>query len=214
MIKKIICVLASFICLFSVNAFALQLDGEFYIYTQQDAQLCEVIGMTEGELEEYCKTNNITFLVVNKTNTKQIRKTEIKDNFSKKAGDFSAFEDKEILDLAEELTGFSNVKGTVFEKNEQKFLKVEVKTTDSGGEYIITQYITVTEETKKTLTFYTDSKEDTDYIEEVFTSQFKVSDTVSAFKVITVVGIVLFSVLAFMLLVAIIKDTFTRKPTE
>ena len=214
MIKKFICVLASFICLFSVNAFALQVDEDFYVYGQQDAQLCEVIGMTEGELKEYCKTNNITFLAVNKTNTKQIRKTEIKDNFSKKAGDFSAFKDKEILDLTEELTGFSNVKGVVIEENKQKFLKVEVKTTDSGGEYIITQYITVADTVKKTLTFYTDAKEDTDYVEEVFSSQFKVSNTVSAFKVITVVGIALFSVLALIVLVAIIKDTFTKKPTE
>ena len=214
MIKKFICVLASFICLFSVNAFALQVDEDFYVYGQQDAQLCEVIGMTEGELKEYCKTNNITFLAVNKTNTKQIRKTEIKDDFSKKAGDFSAFKDKEILDLTEELTGFQNVSGTVFEKNEQKFLKVEVKTTDSGGEYIITQYITVTEGTKKTLTFYTDSKEDTDYIEKVFSSQFKSTNAVSALKVITIVGIALFSALALVVLVAIIKDTFTKKPTE
>ena len=214
MIKKFICVLASFICLFSVNAFALQVDKDFYVYGQQDAQLCEVIGMTEGELKEYCKTNNITFLAVNKTNTKQIRKAEIKDDFSKKAEDFSAFEDKEILDLTEELTGFSNVKGTVFKKGGQKFLKIEVKTTDSGGEYIITQYITVTGGAKKTLTFYTDAKEDTDYIEEVFSSQFKASDTISAFKVITVVGIVLFSVLALIVLVAIIKDTFTRKPID
>lgn len=214
MIKKIICVLASFICLFSVNAFALQVDKDFYVYGQQDAQLCEVIGMTESELKEYCKTNNITFLAVNKTNTKQIRKTEIKDDFSKKAGDFSAFKDEQILDLTEELTGFSNVKGTVFESGGQKFLKTEVKTTDSGGEYIITKYITVADAVKITLTFYTDAKEDTDYIEEVFSSQFKASNTVSAFKVITVVGIALFSALALVVLVAIIKDTFTKKPID
>lgn len=214
MIKKFIYVLASFICLFSVNAFALQVDKDFYVYGQQDAQLCEVIGTTESELKEYCSTNNITFLAVNKTNTKQIRKAEVKDSFSKKAGDFSAFEDKEILDLTEELTGFSNVSGTVIEENGQKFLKVDVKTTDSGGEYIITQYITVSDEVKSTLTFYTDAKENTDYIAKVFSSQFEDSSAVLPFKVITVVGMVLFSALALVVLVAIIKDTFTKEPID
>ena len=125
MIKKFICVLAVFICLFSVNALALQVDSDFYIYGQQDTQLCQVIGMTENELKEYCKTNNITFLAVNKTNTKQIRKTEEKDDFSKKVGDFLALKDKEILDLTADLTGFSDVSGTVFEKGNKKFLKIE-----------------------------------------------------------------------------------------
>ncbi len=214
MIKRFICVLVSFICLFSVNIFALQLDSDFYVYGQNNKQLCEVIGMRESELENYCKTNSITFLAVNKTNTKQIRKTEVKDDFSKKVGNFLALKDKEIIDLAADITGFSDVSGTVLEKGNKKFLKVELKTEDSGGEYILTQYITVTGGTKEVLTFYTAANEDTDYIEDVFSSQFKTSSALSGLKIVAVVGIVLFSVLAVLVLVAIIRDTFEKEPTE
>lgn len=206
--------MASFICLFSINAFALQLDGEFYIYGQNSKEICQVFGMNESELENYCTINNITFLAVNKTNTKQIRKTEVKDDFSKQLGDFLALEDKEILDLANDLTGFSDISGTVLEKGNQKFLKLEVKSTDSGGEYILTQYITVIDGVKEVLTFYTDANENTDYIEEVFSSQFKTTDRFFGLKILAVIGIFLFSLLAAVVVVAIIKDTFTKKPTE
>ena len=122
--------------------------------------------------------------------------------------------DNEILELTEELTGFSGVRGTVFEKGNKKFLKVELKTKDSGGEYYLTQYITVENSKREVLSFYTDSKENTDYVEEVFSSQFKTSKSTSALKVISVIGMVLFGGLALVVFVAIIKDTFTKKPTD
>lgn len=170
--------------------------------------------MSESELKKYCENNNITFLAVNKTNTKQIRKTEIEDAFSKKIGNFFALKDNEIIDLAEELTGFSGVKGTVFEKGNKKFLKVEVKSSDSGGEYYLTQYITVSDSKKEILSFHTSSKESTDYVEEVFSSQFKTSKSSPVLKVLSVIGMVLFGALALVVLIAIIKDTFEKRPTD
>lgn len=197
-----------------MNVFALQLDNEFYVYGQDNKELSKTIDMTESELKEYCKNNNITFLAVNKTNTKQIKRTEIEDAFSKKIGDFFALKDNEIIELAEELTGFSGVKGTVFEKGNKKFLKVELKSADSGGEYFLTQYITVSDSKKEILSFYTAKKENTDYVEEVFSSQFKTSKSSTALKVISVIGMVLFGGLALVVFVAIIKDTFEKRPTE
>lgn len=214
MFKKFILIFSIIACLLSMNVFALQLDNEFYVYGQDNKELSKTIDMTESELKEYCKNNNITFLAVNKTNTKQIRKTEIEDAFSKKIGDFFALKDNEIIELAEELTGFSGVKGTVFEKGNKKFLKVELKSADSGGEYFLTQYITVSDSKKEILSFHTAKKENTDYIEEVFSSQFKTSKSSTALKVISVIGMVLFGGLALVVFVAIIKDTFEKRPTE
>lgn len=214
MIKKFVLVFAVFLMLCSVNALALQVDDDFYVYGQNNEELCEVIDMTAYQLKEYCETNNITFLAVNKTNTKQIRKTEFEDGFSKKIGNLLALEEQEILALTEDLTGFSDVTGTVLEEGNKCFLKIEVKTEDSGGEYILTQYITVADSKKEILTFYTDADASTDYIEEAFASQFKASSTASALKIISIVGIVLFSILALVVIIAIIKDTFTKKPTE
>lgn len=208
MIKKIVLVFAVLVCLFSLNTMALQVDSDFYVYGQNNKELCDTIGMSEGELNEYCQTNNITFLAVDKDNQRQIRKTETKDAFSKKIGNFFALKDDEILELTEELTGFKNVKGAVLEKGNKKYLKVELKTTDSGGEYYLTQYLTVTDSKKEILSFYTNVNENTDYIENVFSSQFKTSSSVSVLKIISAIGIVLFSVLAVTVIVLIVKDTF------
>lgn len=214
MFKKFVLIFSVIACLLSVNVFALQLDKEFYVYGQDNKELSKAVNMSESELDEYCKNNSITFLAVNKANTKQIRKIEAEDSFSKKIGNFFALKDNEILELTEELTGFSGVRGTVFEKGNKKFLKVELKTKDSGGEYYLTQYITVENSKREVLSFYTDSKENTDYVEEVFSSQFKTSKSTSALKVISVIGMVLFGGLALVVFVAIIKDTFTKKPTD
>lgn len=214
MFKKFILIFSIIACLLSINVFALQLSNEFYVYGQDNKELSKAVDMSESELKKYCENNNITFLAVNKTNTKQIRRTEIEDAFSKKIGNFFALKDNEIIDLAEELTGFSGVKGTVFEKGNKKFLKVEVKSSDSGGEYYLTQYITVSDSKKEILSFHTSSKESTDYVEEVFSSQFKTSKSSPALKVLSVIGMVLFGGLALVVLIAIIKDTFEKRPTD
>ncbi len=212
MIKKIIIfVCAVFLLSFNVSA---KSQETFYVHGSANNYVSEILGITEAELKDYVKDNNITYLAVNKNNTKQIRKTEISDAFSKKIGNFFALDDNEILELTEELTGFKDVNGTVFEKGNKKFLKIELKTTDSGGEYILTQYITVANSKKEILSFYTAANTTTDYIEDVFSSQFKVSGKVTVLKVISIIGIVLFSILAVVVTGAIIKDTFTKKPTE
>lgn len=212
MIKRIII----FVCavfLLSFNAYA-KSQETFYVHGSANNYVSEILGMTETELKDYVKDNSITYLAVNKDNTKQIRKTEISDAFSKKIGNFFSLKDSEILELAEELTGFKDVKGAVFEKGNKKFLKLELKTTDSGGEYYLTQYITVANSKKEILSFYTNSGESTDYIEEFFSSQFKVSNSYTFLEVLSIIGIVLFSLLAATVVFAIIKDTFAKKPTE
>ena len=212
MFKRIII----FVCavfLFSFNVFAESTDN-FYVHGEANTYVSEILGMTEPELKDYVKDNGITYLAVNKNNTKQIRKTEISDAFSKKIGNFLALKDNEILELAEELTGFKDVKGTVFEKGNKKFLKLELKTTDSGGEYYLTQYITVANSKKEILSFYTAKDESTDYVEEFFNSHYKEVKTNTFLKVLSVIGITLFSLLAVAVVFVIIKDTFVKKPTE
>ena len=203
MIKKFICAVCCTVCLFAVNASALTVGNEFYVYGEQTAQLAEVIGMSETELAQYLKDNSITYLAVNKTNSKQIRKTEITDDFSKKVVNLSALSDEDILQLIEELSGYGGVSGEVITEKNQKFLKTQVKTADSGGEYIITQYVTVSDSVTSMLTFYTDSGEDTDYVEDVFQSQFKTDNT---YKIIAIVGIIVFTAAAIVIAVLLVKD--------
>ena len=209
MYKKFIVIISVLVLLFSVNVSALKVSDDFYVYGKQTEELAKIFNMTETELGNYCEQNNITFLAADKENARQIRKTEITDNFSKKIGSFSALEDSEILLLTGDISGFWDVKGEVIGKNGKKYLKTEVKTKDSGGEYLLTQYITVENSVKTVLSFYTAKDVSTDYIEKVFSSE-SGSKTL-ALKVIVALGIALFSAFALAILGLIIKDTFFKK---
>ena len=199
--------------LFSFSVCA-ESEDDFYVHGEANTYVSEILGLSEDQLNNYVADNNITYLAVNKNNTKQIRKTEISDAFSKKIVSFLALNDNEILELAEELTGFEDINGTVFEKGDKRFLKVSVKTTDSGGEYYLTQYITVANSKKEILSFYTASGESTDYIEEFLNSHYQSTKPNTFLKVLSVIGIVLFSLFAAVVVFVIIKDTFVKKPTE
>ena len=209
MYKKFIVIISVLVLLFSVNVSAVKVSDDFYVYGKQTEELAKIFNMTEKELCNYCEQNNITFLAADKENARQIRKTEITDNFSKKIGSFSALEDSEILLLTGDISGFSDVKGEVVAKNGKKYLKTEVKTKDSGGEYLLTQYVTVENSVKTVLSFYTAKDVSTDYIEKVFSSE-SGSKTL-ALKVIVALGIALFSAFALAILALIIKDTFFKK---
>ncbi len=209
--RIIISVCAVFLFSFSVCA---ESRDNFYVHGEANTYVSEILGLSEDQLNNYVADNNITYLAVNKDNTKQIRKTEISDAFSKKIGNFLSLKDNEILELAEELTGFEGINGTVFEKGDKRFLKVSVKTTDSGGEYYLTQYITVANSKKEILSFYTASGENTDYIEEFLNSHYQATKPNTFLKVLSVIGIVLFSLFAAVVVFVIIKDTFVKKPTE
>lgn len=195
-------------CVFGLNVWA-KSDETFYVYGEDNKEICEILGMTDSELKDYVEYTDITYLAVNKKNTKQIKKTEYEDEFSKKVQNFLSLENSEILELSPNLTDMPDIKGEIVEKGSRKYLKVSAKTEDSGGEYILTQYITVFGGKKEILSFYTDINEGTNYIEDYFNSQFE--ETSPAVKVVAIIGTIFFSVLGLIVLAAIIKDTFMAK---
>lgn len=211
MYKKIITILLVLIGLFSLELSALEVPEEFYVYNKDNQKLSETLGMTENELQEYCQKNKITFLAVNPQNTKQVRKIEQSDEFSLKIVNLSVLSDKEILDLTENLASVPNVSGKVETQNSQKYLKIEAQTKDSGGEYILTQYITVKDGIKTVLTFYTEKGESREYVEKVFNSQISVNNI---FKIVVLAGIGLFALLAVVVVVFLIKEIFLNKAAE
>lgn len=140
--------------------------GEFYTLENDRDKVAQILGITESDL------NNIQdiYLAVNKENTKQIRiRTEITD-FSNSICNISNLSDDKITALIPDISGFRNVKGDVINKDGQKFIRVQLRSSDSGGEYILTQYITVASKQNFVLSFYTDINEDTEYIEKTFES--------------------------------------------
>lgn len=182
--------------------------GEFVVYEQDEKKVSEIIGMTEENLEEYCKQNNVEYLAVNKDNSKQIRLTVTQKDFSRNIVNLNNLSPEKIQSLIPEITGFSDVLGEVTEKNGQKFIKVNLKSSDSGGEYILTQYITVTNKKSYTLSFYTFAGVDTDYIEKTFESyaDSEIFESEKNYIPIVITAFILFLCVGIFVAFTIIRD--------
>ncbi len=201
MLKKIICLVAIFVLCF---CFSVSAEGEFLVYGEDDIELfCRAFDMDDCEIVDYLNENNITYLAINRDNTKQIKRSETVDAFSKKVVDFNVLADDEIINLANEISGFENSKGEVVTARGYKLLKSELKTEDSGGEYVLTQFVTVKNSKKIILSFYTASEQSRDYIGTVLEEQFpKEKD----FKPLVIVGTVAFSLAVLVVLALIILE--------
>ena len=198
-LKKTICLLAlSLLLVFNVTA-----AEDFLVFGEQTGEVADVLGMTDKELETFCTENKITYLAVNKDNTKQIRKAEFADEFSKKMVDISVLEDKEILEFSSLISTFESANGKVITHGDKKFLKVELETVDSGGKYYLTQYVTVCDAQKTVLTFYTADGQDKSYIDEIFAQQFPEKTN---YKPYIIIGVVLFALMGVAIAVLIIKE--------
>ena len=214
--KRIIALLAAFLLLFSVTVSAeskisLKPDGEFITETEK---IAEIIGMEKDGLLDFCIENNIIYIAVNKDNSKQIRVTVKETDFSKSIVNINGLSEDKINGLLPDIIGIEGVKGKVLNKNGQKFIKTEILSKDSGGDFLITEYITVADKKVYILNFYTNKNADTDYIEktfESFESPYFVNETNSSITYV-IIAIAIFSVASVIIVITIIKDLKFKEP--
>lgn len=213
MLKKLLISVVALIVMLTSVVSALEIGDDFYLYGRDDKKLASALNMTENEVKDYCEQNYITLLAVNSDNTKQIREITRETEFSKTVKNLAVLDNDEILELTFQLCGIENVKGKVIEENNYKYLKIEVKALDKvGGDYVLTQYITVKDSKIVALNFYTSKNQDLSYTEEVFNSQFG-EDTSTARGWLTV-GLALLLGVAVMLSFMIIRDIKPPKMEE
>lgn len=206
MLKKLFISVVALIVMLTSVVSAVEIGDDFYLYGRDDKKLASTLNMTEGEVKDYCEQNYITLLAVNSDNSKQIRETTRETEFSKTVKNLAVLDNDEILELTFQLCGIENAKGKVIEKNNYKYLKIEVKAIDKvSGDYILTQYITVKNGKIITLGFYTSKGKDTAYTEEIFNSQFTKKD-VSGTKGWITVGLVVLLGMAVTLSFMILRD--------
>ena len=174
-IKILFAVLLAVVVLFPISAAAnasvdmKDIDETFYVFSNASdrEKVSKITGEETEDLKEYCSSNGIIYLAVNEDNSKQIRISRTKSNFSEKLGNISFLTDGEIEDVfAEDIKASSKYKLT--EKNSQKFIVFENRYSDSGGKYTLTSFVTVANENLYTLSFYTSENSDTEYMEKVF----------------------------------------------
>ena len=121
--------------------------------------------------------------------------------------------EKAVFEAADSLKSeyVIGVKGKVIEKDAYKYLKIEVKGKDSGGEYNLTQYITVKGGKSVVLSFYTSGGKDTSYTEDIFNSQFS---NIGATKTWLTVALAFVLGLCVVLCVMIVRDLKPPKREE
>lgn len=191
-------------------------DG-FYTYADKAEAVAEILNMPESELEKYLTDNGIAYIAVNSDNSKQIKVTEAVTDFSSGVINLSGLSDDKITELVPNITGIDGIRGEIVNRNGQKFIKTELSSSDSGGNYLLTEYITVADRTLYTLSFCTAASCDTGYITEVFES-FTCPDFISntaskgnAVYYIVITAAVLFAASSAAVAVWIIFDILKEK---
>ena len=197
--KKIACLVVALI----IFSFSVSAKENFFVYKQNNAEIAKILGMTQTQLTDYCTDNSVTYLAVNSDNTKQIKRTETVDEFSKQVFDMSVLDNDGILNLAGELSGFPDAKGEIVEYKGLKFLKTEHETEDSGGKFTITQYITVEKSKKTVFSFYTAENADKTYIWENFK---KLAEPQKDYSLFLILGFCVFAFVGVWVLVLLIRD--------
>lgn len=229
LIKKFILTIIVAVLLFSFNVSAkkyeivksLKPQGEFYVYGEQNDKLAKILSMDVNSLDSYCHQNNVHYLAVNADNTKQIKVTSSVTDFSNSVINISGLSNDSITALIPDITGVEGAKGEVINKDGQKFIKTQFKTSDSGGEYILSQYFTVADKSTIVLSFYTKSGLDTDYIEKTFdsfTSPLFITDTDesanSPIGIVLLIAAGIFGIACVVILITILRDIKKEKVTE
>ena len=219
MSRKIFCAAAALILLIipvsAAGKISIDAGDEFSVYGEDSKKVAEILGMSEAELNEYTRQNNIVYLAVNNDNTKQIRLTVAATAFSESTGNLSLFSDSEIKELIPDITGDSAVKGEITENDSQKFVLSRISSEDSGGGYTLERYFTVAGDNEYILSFYTSKGVPEDYIESVFESldsdDFYTGKDKSPYSYIVIAAIAVFSAGALFIIYTIIRDLAVKR---
>ena len=181
------------------------------------AILLFIFDMSVSDLENYCASKHIEYIAVDEENSKQIRITTTTTDFSNSVVNISLLSDDKISALIPQITDISGVTGEIVTKNSQKFIKTEMRSRDSGGEYILTQYYTVAGKKSLTLSFYTDIDENTNYIEKTFESyedDIFIEDSTqekSFLNLLLPIGTLVFALAFIIIAITVIKDLIKKR---
>lgn len=202
---------------FSFNAYAqitvsLPLDDEFAVFPEDTDTLSEILNMSSDDISLYCTENNIVYLAVDQSNSRQIRVSVFTNDFSNEVVNISRLSGDKITQLTEDIVGTKGIRGEIVNKNGQKFLKIQLRSDDSGGGYILTQYITVANRKNIILSFYNSEDVNIDYIQKAFegySSPLFINEEANQSKIlyyIIPIAILILLVIIASLGVSIVKD--------
>ena len=211
--KIILAIFLVFLLGFSVTALQLDKitpDEDFIVYSSVPEKVAEVLNCDPQSLANKVAEQNIKFLAVTEDGSKQIQAVETETDFAASVKDLSNLSDSSIKTLLPDITGLPNIKGKIISKDGQKYVRINLK--NENEDYILTQFFTIEDGKLYTVSFYTKSGISTDYIDTTFKTEESISDSIeipktpTAFKVIVIIGTVIFGLACLVLVYSIIKD--------
>ena len=211
--KIILAICLVFLLGFSVTALQLDKitpDEDFIVYSSAPEKVAEVLSCAPQSLASKVAEQNIKFLAVTEDCSKQIQAVETETDFAASVKDLSNLSDSSIKPLLPDITGLPNIKGKIISKDGQKYVRINLK--NENEDYILTQFFTIEDSKLYTVSFYTKSGISTDYIDTTFKTEESISDSIeipktpTAFKVIVIIGTVIFGLACLVLVYSIIKD--------
>lgn len=184
-------------------------------YGDDLTELAAVFDMNAESLQNYFDQNKVLFLAANPANTCQITLTCTENEFSKNAVSFSLLSEGEINTIANDLAGDSfDVKDVIQGEDGNPYIHLEKKLHDSGGDYSVTEYLTVCSSNLFTLSISVAELNKPDIKPDKVFAGLVINDTVRPAKdtdgliytALAVLGIAVFSALAVYLTYTVIRD--------
>lgn len=193
--------------------------GDEFVSVQSGDNLDTVsqkLSLTTAQLKSYFD-DGLLYLAVTDDGKTQIKISAYTNNFSSEVVDISNLDDQMLYKFADTIDDKSASPATIVSNRDRKYVCIKDVHKDSGGIYTVTQYVTICN--KKTYHFvaYNDGEDTSDLINSAFESfeianQQMPSSKYTPKLIIIMIGIVLFSIIAIVMVVGIIKQA--RSHTE
>lgn len=198
----------------SGNEFSISVGREFISARPGDNldAVSQKLSMTTGELNSYFTENGLLYLAVTDDTKTQIKISTYCDNFSSEASDIANLNDEMLNSFAEAVGKKSNSPATIVLNGDRKFVCVKEVHKDSGGVYTVTQYITICNNKTYYFVGYNDGEDTSTQIKSAF-ENFEVINRQKAAvdytpqMILIMAGIVVFSIIAIIMIVGIVKHT-------
>lgn len=215
---KIITIVAVVLLLLNLNVSAANFEytlspGDNFTsatYGDDLSEIAEKLGMTTDKLNSYFSKNGLLYLAVSDDAKTQIRLSAFTDNFSSAVGDISNLDQEGLQEFKNSVSEDSENTFYTQSNNGRKFIATKSTMQDSGGIYTVTQYITVCDSQIFYLSCYNEGEETSSEVQSVF-ENFKLNSiepqsSSNVLNFIIIPGIVIFSVIAVVMIIGIIKS--------
>lgn len=215
---RILAVIVILLALFSINISAASYEyhispGADFTSVQYGDDLTEIskkLNMTTDELNTYFNQNGLLYLAISDDTKTQIRLSAFTDNFSSTVSDIAYLDNQQLNEFMNAVSDTDDSAVCVLSNNERKYIQVKNTLKDSGGIYTVTQYITICNNKTFYVSCYNEGNDTSAEVQAAFESLYlnETSPPQTDYTlpiILTVVGIVVFSAIAIIMIIGIIR---------